>query len=188
MAPLDRRRNALLQRAIDLLSGYQRVASSRLHGALLGLLPVGEVQLLPSLTGNSAAYYRPRIDWIKADLRHQHDSVEQRLFDGRQRIIAVRESTPAFADFNNHELIDTGNEYLFVYMRNCPTQPDDRMLVVANFDAAPQPLTLSDLGNRGRFEMGGLQDLCSAASPSLVKKQLVVPAFRFYWLTDGRLR
>lgn len=57
-ALLDRRRSALLRRAVALLSGYERIVSSRLHGALLGLLLDKEVQLLPSLTGKSRAYYR----------------------------------------------------------------------------------------------------------------------------------
>ncbi len=57
-ALLDRRRSALLRRAVTLLSGYERIVSSRLHGALLGLLLDKQVRLLPSLTGKSAAYYR----------------------------------------------------------------------------------------------------------------------------------
>jgi amylosucrase len=69
-------------------------------------------------------------------------------------------------------------------MRNNPMQLNDSVLVVGNFDGSPQSLTLSDLGNRGLFEYGQLQDLYSGKSPRLFKDQLVIPPYSFYWLTD----
>ena len=33
--------------------------------------------------------HRPIIDWEKAELRHQHGSVEQRIFDGLKKMIEV---------------------------------------------------------------------------------------------------
>ncbi|RLJ20848.1 alpha-amylase [bacterium endosymbiont of Escarpia laminata] len=128
--------------------------------------------------------HRPRIDWEKAELRHHRGSPEQKIFDGLKKMIAVRKSIPAFADFNNRELLDTGNEHLFIFMRNNPLQLNDNVLVVGNFDGSPQSLTLSDLGNRGLFEYAQLQDLYSGASPRLFKDQLVIPPYNFYWLTD----
>ncbi len=128
--------------------------------------------------------HRPKIDWEKAALRKQHGTVEQRIFEGLQKMIAVRKTTPAFADYNNRELIDTDNPNLFVFMRNNPLLHNDNVLVVGNFDSSPQSLTLSDLSNRGRFEYSQLQDLYSGESPTMFKDQLVVPAYRFYWLTD----
>jgi amylosucrase len=127
--------------------------------------------------------HRPFIDWNKAELRHQQGTVEQRLFEGLARMIAVRKSTPAFADFNNRELIATGNPHLFVFMRSNPFELNDHVLVVGNFDEAPQSLTLSDLGNRAWFEYGRLRDLCTGEAPSLFNDQLVIPPYRFYWLS-----
>ena len=132
--------------------------------------------------------HRPKIDWDKAERRYQHGTVEQRIFDGLQKIIAVRKSTPAFADYNNRELIETGNPHLFVYMRTNPNMRNDNVLVVGNFDSAPQSLELSDLSNRGYFEYAQLNDLYSGESPKLFKDQLVIPPYRFYWLSDRRLR
>jgi len=132
--------------------------------------------------------HRPRIDWDKADLRRQRGTVQQMIFDGLQKMIAVRKTIPAFADYNNRELLDTENPHLFVFMRSNPFQLTDNVLVVGNFDTSPQPLTLSELGNRGHFEYGQLQDLCSGESPNLLKDQLVIPPRRVYWLSDRRLR
>jgi len=126
--------------------------------------------------------HRPKIDWDKVARRQQHGTVEQRIFDGLQKMIAVRKGTLAFADYNNRELIDTGNPHLFVFIRNNPFLTGNNVLVVGNFDNSPQSLTLSDLSNRGHFEYGLLQDLYSGESPRLFKDQLVVPAYSFYWL------
>ncbi|MBT8047197.1 MAG: alpha-amylase [Xanthomonadales bacterium] len=129
--------------------------------------------------------HRPVIDWKKAERRRQRGTPEQQLFDGIARMIAVRKTTPAFADFNNRELIATGNPHLFAFMRSNPFERGDHVLVVANFDAAPQSLSLSDLGNRGQFNFGRLRDLYSGEAPSLFKEQLVIPPYRFYWLTSS---
>jgi amylosucrase len=127
--------------------------------------------------------HRPRIDWDKAQLRQQRGTVQQRIFEGLQRMIAVRKTIPAFADYNNRELLETENPHLFVFLRSNPFQMNDSVLVVGNFDSAPQSLTLSELHNRGHFKFGLLKDLYSGESPSQFKDQLVIPPHRFYWLS-----
>jgi amylosucrase len=134
--------------------------------------------------GDTRWIHRPIIDWGKAAQRGQRGSVEQRLFDGVQRLISVRRNTPAFADFNNRELIRTDNPHLFVFLRSNPDEPEDQVLVVANFDDQPQQLELSELRNRGRFGHGALRDLFSGGRPDQRGDTIVVPAFGFYWLSD----
>jgi len=128
--------------------------------------------------------HRPKIDWKKADQRDQRGTPEQRIFEGLKRMISVRKCTPAFADFNNRELIETGNEHLFVFMRNNPFDFNDQVIVIGNFDHAPQFLELSDLGNRGQFEYSQVRDLISGDTPKLHNDQLVIPPCGIYWLTD----
>ena len=126
--------------------------------------------------------HRPFMDWEKAEKRHVPGTVEQRIFEGLSRMIAVRKNTPAFADFNNRELITTGNPHLFVFIRNNPFDMNDEVMVIGNFHNTPQSLTLSDLGNRGQYEYGQLKDLCTGEAPAHFKDQLVIPPFHFYWL------
>ena len=133
--------------------------------------------------GDSRWLHRPDMDWSKAELRHRRGTVEQRLFDGVAGLIAVRKQIPAFADFNNRELLDTGNPHLFVFRRGNPFEMHDDVLVVANFDDAPQSLDLSELGNRGSFGFGELRDLCTGEAPVRFRDRLVVPPRRFYWLS-----
>lgn len=130
--------------------------------------------------------HRPKIDWLKAEKRNEHGSVEQRIFDGLKKLIAVRKTIPAFADFNNRELLDVGNDHLFAFMRSHPEWNGDAVLVVANFDARPQHLDLIDLGNRNQFQYAQLQDMASGETPAMFGNQLVIPPYRFYWLSDSR--
>ena len=141
----------------------------------------------PAKSEDTRWMHRPTIDWGKAESRHRHGTVEQRIFGALQKMIAVRKSTTAFADYNNRVLLDTANPHLFAFMRINPFVSGDSVLVVGNFDTSPQSLTLSDLSNRGQFEYGQLSDLYSGEAPKQFKDQLVVPPYRFYWLTDQRL-
>ena len=137
-------------------------------------------------SGDNRWVHRAHIDWKKAEKRRDQGSVEQRIFDGLKKMIAVRKTIRAFADFNNRELIELDNPHLFAFWRTDPFAAGSPVLVVANFDDAPQYLDLSSLGNRGLFQFSGLMDLYSGESPALFKDQLVVPPFHFYWLTDER--
>lgn len=131
--------------------------------------------------------HRPRIDWARAEQRHQRGSVEQRIFDGIKRLIAVRKGISAFADFNNREMVLSGNDHLLVYLRTDPMHTGEAVLVVANFDGQPQHLDLAALGYRGLFRYGTPRDLASGAIPPLSEgQQLEVPPYHCYWLSEQR--
>jgi len=154
------------------------------YGDEIGMLNDFSYMTDSEKANDSRWIHRPLIDWKKAELRHVKGTTEQRLFAGISKMIAVRKRTLAFADFNNRELIETGNPHLFVFMRSNPFEAGDDVLVVGNFDESPQSLTLGDLGNRGDFAYGQLRDLFSGEAPSLFKDQLVIPPYRFYWLSS----
>ena len=138
----------------------------------------------PARAGDSRWMHRPDIDWERAERRHRRGSVEQRIFDGLKQAIAVRKTIPAFADFNNRELVDTSNPHVFAFWRTDPEYGKGAVLVVANFDGEAQHLDLHDLGNRGIFRHGDGVDLLSGEAPTRVEDQLVIPAHGFYWLAD----
>lgn len=127
---------------------------------------------------------RPRIDWNRAERRHQRGTTEQRIFSGIQRMIAVRKTVLAFADYNNRELIDLENPHLFAFLRTSPELTHALpVLVVANFDAHPQFLELERLRHRSIHLRGVLQDLYTGETPRLFNDRLVVPPYRFLWLS-----
>lgn len=156
------------------------------YGDEIGTLNNYDYLNAPDKADDNRWMHRPRIDWQQVEKRKQRGSVEQRLFDGVQKLIAVRKTIVAFADFNNRELLTIANPNLFVFLRTNPLQHTDSVLVVGNFNTAPQSLNLEELGNRGHFGLGGVKDLCSGRSPSLFKDQLVIPPYGFYWLIDHR--
>ncbi len=138
-------------------------------------------------THDSRWMHRPRIDWEKAERRKQLGSVEQRIFNGIQKMIAVRRSTPAFADFNNRELVEASDPHLFAFIRSNPMQMGDHVLVVGNFDVTPRFISIKELSRYGYRDYACLQDLYSGESPTFFNDRLVIPPHRFYWLTDRRL-
>jgi amylosucrase len=128
--------------------------------------------------------HRPKIDWDRAERRNLPETVEYRIFSSLKKMIAVRKEIPAFADFNNRELLEVSNDHLFVFSRFDYTSTSGSVYVVANFDTSPQYLDLGELGSVGGRGRGVLKDLYSGESPALFKNQLVIPPLSFYWLTE----
>jgi len=128
--------------------------------------------------------HRPNFDWDKAELRHQSGTIEYQIFNAIKKMIAVRKEIPAFADFNNRELIHIENPHLFVFSRFNLTRTAGGVLVVVNFDANPQHLDMNHPHIKSVLSYGHITDLLSGDTPSLFKDQLVIPPYHFYWLTD----
>lgn len=138
-----------------------------------------------SKSNDSRWLHRPRIDWEKAELRHNRGTVEQRLFDGLKKMIAIRKATPAFADFNDRELLSVDNPHLFAFLRSRPGRRRESVLVVGNFDDRPQYLDTALVGKHGGpFHYGRGTDLYSGETPAHLHDRLVVPPRGFYWLTE----
>ena len=132
-------------------------------------------------SGDTRWMHRPKFDWQKAELRNKPNTVENRIFSALKKMISIRKKTPAFADFNNRELRDSGNSHLFVFCRLNHQHVSERVLVVGNFDAHPQHMDLSYLGT-GFMQKHQLYDLYSGEKPAMFKDTLVVPPYHFYWL------
>jgi amylosucrase len=189
-AALDKGDELAIQQSIDLILLLHSMIMSfggiplLYYGDEIGTLNDGQYLEDLNKAGDNRWMHRPRIDWHKVALRKHLGSVQQRIFEGLKKMIAVRKSTSAFADYNNRELLQTNNPHLFAFVRSNPFLLHDNVMVVGNFDAAPQSLNLAELPNRGHFEFDQLQDLYTGGSPNLFKDQLVVPPFHFYWLTN----
>ena len=128
--------------------------------------------------------HRPKMNWEKAERRHQPGTIEYRIFNALKKMIAVRKEIAAFADFNNRELIHVDNPHLFVFSRYDLTHTSAGVLVVCNFDANPQHLDLGPLSKSFRLDYTRVKDLYSGDSPAIFKDQLVIPPYHFYWLSD----
>jgi amylosucrase len=137
-------------------------------------------------TGHDTRWiHRPKIDWEQAEARHRQGTVQFMIFNQLKKMIAVRKEIPAFADFNNRELVDSGNEHLFVFIRFHPQYSSDRVLVIANFDDSPQTLAMHVLDQQGFAVHGPMIDLVTGASPVIAENELVIPGSQYCWLTES---
>jgi amylosucrase len=93
----------------------------------------------PHKAGDNRWLHRPPMDWEAAARRHDSNNVEGRLWAGFQRLIAARRSTRAIHVQGISEPLWTGNDHVFALRRE---QAGERLLVVANFTATPQPVAL----------------------------------------------
>jgi len=154
------------------------------YGDEIGTLNDYSYQQNESKQLDSRWIHRPQIDWEKAELRSQPGTVQYRIYTVLKKMIAVRKEIPAFADFNNRELLDVGNPHLLAFSRFDPQHASSRVLVVGNFDDVPQHLDLHLLNQTGFFTVNGMRDISTGESPPIFNNQLVIPAFGFYWLTE----
>ena len=74
--------------------------------------------------------HRPLMNWGVAENLEQNP-VQKSVFENLQKMIALRKETPAFADENDLEFIDSGNSHLLVYQKTDKT--GKKIWIVANF-------------------------------------------------------
>ena len=138
-----------------------------------------------SKANDSRWAHRPKIDCNKERLRKIPGTIQHTIFSDLQQMIRARKKISAFGDFNNRELINLSNPHLFAFLRIDPKN-HEHILVISNFDATYQSLNLSEIDTPTlRFnDSKDIKDLYSGETPSLFKDQLVLPPFRFYWLSS----
>ena len=153
------------------------------YGDEIGTLNDDSYRDDPYKKGDTRWVHRPSIDWEKAERRNTPGTVEFKIFIALKRMIAIRKEIEVFADFNNRELIEVENPYLFVFGRYHLQQSNVKVLVVANFSEKPQHLNLEDLGN-WQTQYRSLVDLYSGESPDIFKNSLIIPGYSFYWLSE----
>lgn len=132
--------------------------------------------------GDSRWLHRPTLDWQQVMRRNARNSPEQRIFDGLGHMIEVRKQTPAFADFNNRELLHCSNPHLFLYLRSALSDEHSPVLVAANFDAEAQQLSLADLDTPAWLANEGARELLSKRVIEPGQGHLEIPAFGLLWL------
>jgi amylosucrase len=111
-------------------------------GDELGLLNDRSYLGEPDKADDNRWMHRPRMDWERAERRHDPSTVEGRLFAGLQRLVAARRGTRAIHVQGVVEPIWTGNDHVFAL---CRAQAGERLLVLGNFSPHPQAVARSAL-------------------------------------------
>ncbi len=154
------------------------------YGDGIGTLNSLEYLADPAKAADNRWMNRANFDWAKAEKRHQNGTVEQRIFSHLKKMIALRKELPAFADFDNRQLITVENPNLLVFSRVDPQSPRNRVLVVANFNAGEQTLPLNEPHPGSFFQQSYMRDICSGARIEAENGAISIPALSCYWLVD----
>ena len=154
------------------------------YGDELGTLNDYSYEQDPDKCRDSRWVHRPTIDWDRAGQRQQSGTIEHRVFTALKKMIAVRKEIPAFADFNSRELHEVSNPHLLVFSHFDHRQTSSKVVVVANFDGAPQHLDLEELRSAGLTGLREIRDLATGESPPVLNGQLGIQAYGFYWLAE----
>lgn len=123
--------------------------------------------------------HRPAMDWAAAERRHDPATVEGQLWAGLQRLIDARRSTRAIHVQGVVQPVSTGNDHVFGL---CRAQAGERLLVLGNFTAAPQPVGLGVLGDLGFM----LDDTAGRADGRPVERHhdvVVLAPYQHLWLS-----
>ena len=154
------------------------------YGDAVGTLNCLEYLADPSKAADNRWMNRSNFNWSKAEKRHETGTVEHRIFSALKRMIALRKETTAFADFDNRQLFPVDNPNLLVFSRTDPNNSRNRVLVMANFNDAPQALSITPLRSHGFFQPDGMQDLCGSARVEPENDVITLGPLTCYWLTD----
>ena len=154
------------------------------YGDELGTLNDYSYEQDPDKCSDSRWVHRPTIDWDRAGQRQQSGTIEHRIFTALKKMIAVRKEIPAFADFNSRELHEVSNPHLLVFSHSDHRQTSSKVVVVANFDGAPQHLDLEELRSAGLTGLREIRDLATGESPPVLNGRLEIQAYGFYWLAE----
>jgi amylosucrase len=135
----------------------------------------------PVKAGDSRWVHRPAIDAQKLARRADPTTVEGRIFAGLQHLIDLRARTAAFAG-NAMQVLPLGNDHVFGYVRThlAGAEGAGRVIVLANFSEAMQPLRANDLRLYGlgyRFT-----DLVSGQALLLGDSDVVLEPYQVLWL------
>ncbi len=90
----------------------------------------------PDKADDSRWVHRPHADWERYALRSDPSTVEGRIYQGLQRLIALRLNQPVLAG-QEMQVIDTGSPHLLGYSRMAA---DQRLLFFVNFSESEQTL------------------------------------------------
>lgn len=138
----------------------------------------------PAKANDTRWAHRSHFDWAKAERRHQSGTVEQRLFNALKKLIALRKTLLAFADFDNRQLLSVSNPNLFVFTRSEPTNSRNKVLVVGNFNTEAQTLPLDELSGCALSQRADVKDLVAGTRLALQGNTLLIEPLSFCWLGE----
>ncbi|MCX7882717.1 MAG: alpha-amylase family glycosyl hydrolase [Brevinematales bacterium] len=124
--------------------------------------------------------HRPWMDWEKAKKRKNKKTIEGRIFQDVVLLIHKRSELPVLWPVASQNILDSGNESVFAYLRSTETQA---LLVLANFSDKTQLVSERLLGRIG-MEFP-LRDVISGREVVVVDGYIVLVPYACLWLVEA---
>lgn len=181
-------KNALaVRRAIDRINLLHSVILS--YGGLPIIYYGDELAMLndysfasdPAKSDDNRWVHRPVIDWEQAENRHTKNSAQQEVFSSLKRMIEVRKNSPELADVNNLQLVETGNEHIFAYLR---ARGDLKTLAIHNFKDTDQAFYPHALLRSLGMQPEHLCDKLTGLKVEPEEGKLILRPHQFFWLSN----
>lgn len=154
------------------------------YGDAIGTLNNLEYLADPARQDDNRWMNRSHFDWEKAERRHQLGTVESRIFGALKKMIVLRKENAAFADFDNRQLFDAGNQNLLAFSRTDPQNSRNKVLVVSNFNNEVQLLSIANMKSYGYFQQDNMKDLLSGERIVAENDLITLPPLTCFWLVD----
>jgi len=132
----------------------------------------------PARAADNRCMHRPPMDWEAAERRADPTTVEGRLWAGICRLVKARRSRPALHAAAAVELLWTGNEHVFAYVRR---HAADALLALASFSAQPQAVPRGLLCHHG-FDAGDRPSGPDDRPLRVHGDEVVLAPYQFAWL------
>lgn len=124
--------------------------------------------------------HRPKFDWERAKLRENATTSEGIIFQGLQKMLAIRKSEPFFHAKVKYQDFDTWNSGVF---GSCKKTDDATFILLANFTEHYQYLNTSAI-KHDRIE-GEFTDLLTGKKISLDSPAIYLNPYEFFWLKQA---
>ncbi len=115
-------------------------------GDEIGLLNDHSYEADPHLSHDGRWMHRPKMDWAKAERRHDPHAVEGRIFKGITHILKRRKATPHIHATNPVVVLELGINGIFACARHSPLGP---LVCIFNFSGKWQALPEATLRTCG---------------------------------------
>lgn len=115
-------------------------------GDELGMLNDYGYALEPAHKDDNRWLHRPKMDWAKAQRRHQGGTVEQRIFQGIKGLLQAKARTPQMHAAFPTQALWQPNPHLLLLKRE---HPQGRLIQIYNFSEQDQPFPFETLWQEG---------------------------------------
>ncbi len=122
--------------------------------------------------------HRPIMDWKVAEKRKLPGTFENRVFSAVQKLISIRKKTPEFSDRSEIEIIDTGNDHLFAFIRYSESSS---IMILCNFDESSHRIKMDFMRSRNFME-SSIYDLFSKKEIYVIDDSFELLPYQFYWI------